>query len=64
MTVQGTLNTNGPLGLLLGEPDYITFGATSVTTIWPMFAANGLPTPFGPATLAATVNVPNVYVTP
>ena len=64
VTVQGTLNTNGPLGLLLGEPDYITFGATSVTTIWPMFAANGLPTPFGPATLAATVNVPNVYVTP
>ena len=64
VSVQGTTATNGPVGLLLGEPDYITFGATSATTSWSPFTANGLPQTFPMAIFASTANVPNVYVSP
>lgn len=65
VSVEGTTGTNGLAGLLLGEPDLTTFGATNVTGSWSAFAAHALPATFGAAMLLSTpAAVPNVYVGP
>ncbi len=65
VSVEGTTGTNGLAGLLLGEPDLTTFGATNVTSTWSAFAAHGLPATFGTViTPRASTDVPNIHVGP
>ena len=62
VSVQATTGTNGLVGMLMGEPDFVTFGSTSVTGSWSGFTAHMLPATFGAATWSNTTNVPNIYV--
>ena len=68
VSVEGTANTNGLAGLLVGEPDFTTFGATAISATWPTFTAHGLPatfpTPIGYANVTNSTPAPNVYVGP
>lgn len=68
VSVEGTANTNGLAGLLVGEPDFTTFGATAISATWPTFTAHGLPatfpTPIAYAIIANSTPAPNVYVGP
>jgi len=65
--VWGTANTNGLIGLLMGEANFTDFGATSVSGSWSAFTANQLPSTFPTlsyATVANSTPWPNVYVGP
>ena len=52
VTVTGTADTSGPIGLIIGEPDFTSFGGvatgngTNLSTTCSTFSVHGLPTPF------------------
>jgi hypothetical protein len=65
VTVEGTANTNGLIGLLMGEANFTNFGATSVSGTWSTFSANQLPATFpmvNYATAMQSTPWPNVYL--
>lgn len=65
VTVEGTANTNGLVGLLMGEANFTDYGATLVSGSWSAFTPNQLPATFPTvnyATVANSTPSPNVYV--